>query len=101
MPNPNDDTHAPPTFEARLSAVESEQRRQGLLLDQIHASIVGPADGSRPGQAEVNRQNDARLKKLERIPAWLAGIGTAVLTALGITWSVANVHIGRGPGGTP
>ena len=93
--------HAPPAFELRLTAVEAEQRRQGLLLDQIHASIVGSTDGQRPGQAEVNRQNDARLKRLERLPAWLAGVGTAIATALGAAWSVANVHIGKTPGGTP
>lgn len=88
--------------EPRLDALEAETRRQGALLDQMHAVIVGPPDGSRPGLAEIARQYDQRIGRLERLPAWVAGIGTAIVTALGAAWATTNVHIGgQPPGGTP
>lgn len=55
----------PQATELRLAALEAEQARQGSMLKEIHAAIVGPPDASRPGHAEQLREHGRRLDALE------------------------------------
>lgn len=53
--------------------------------------------GPSPGHAEQLRQLDGRVGRLERACGWVGTIGTAIVTALGGAWAVANIHLGNTP----
>ena len=44
--------------------------------------------GTLPGHAEQLRDHDKRLTKLEALVKWVAGIGTAFITAVGSAWAL-------------
>lgn len=108
MPNGELNGHvpqaAPQSHESRLAALEAEQATQGQwqathgpMIAAMYEVIVGPANGSTPGQAEKNRDFDRRIARIEGAGRWLAGIGAAIATSLTAAWTAANVHIGNTP----
>ena len=72
---------APVDHEARITHLENPAAVSSKKLDEIHAAVVGSSDGTRTGMAEEIRHLKQRVSFLESLVKWLAGVGTAVLTA--------------------
>jgi len=88
-------------LEHRVVALEGGIARLLVLAEATAAAVLGATDGTRPGHSEQLRQLDGRVSRLERACAWLLTVVTTILTAVGIGWAAANIHIGGTPPAPP
>lgn len=77
------------------SEADTRHTEERQMLREVHAAVVGTID--KPGLGEKVRELDRRVSRIERVGAWFAGIGTAVIGAAAWAWTQANVHIGNAP----
>jgi hypothetical protein len=65
----------------------TNENEQALIrkVDDIHAVLVGPMGQEQDGLLYRVRNQDARIRKLERLRWYAAGIGAALLFYLEVT----------------
>ena len=82
---PGTDHHA---LETRIAVVEANQARQERMLVEIHAAVVGPTDGSRPGHGAQLTAQDIRIARLERLVLWGGTLYTGALSIVLGAWAL-------------
>lgn len=79
----------PPWATLLIHEVRELRKDVANLSDEVEAlqkDVKG--GGTLPGHAEQLRDHDKRLGKLEALVKWVAGIGTAIVTAFSSAWAM-------------
>lgn len=61
---------------------------KSLRLELAALTAVVKGGGDSPSHAEQLRDHAKRLNQLEALVKWVAGIGTAFITAIGSAWAM-------------
>lgn len=65
---------------------------RGVREAVVELTQIVKGGGDAPGHAEQLRTIGSRVAFLEQLVKWAAGIGTAILTALGVAWATFTGH---------